>query len=291
MEDSRKWALYYTANLLFKTYFKLNSIGLSKNILRSLKAAASDMPPLSAFPRAHQVTFKYYNGVISFLEEDYATAEEFLLSAYDMCDRHASKNLDLILTYLIPTKLLTSHRLPTQTLLAQSPNLSRLFSPICTAIKRADLHAFNTALEAGEDEFVKRRIYLTLERGRDMILRNLFRKVFVAGGFEPVKEGETTPPVRRTRIPVKEFAAALQMAGAEVGDGEGGIDGDEVECLIANSMYKVCQSPYLPPADLSWMDIISEARFARLGMTPSAAGSRLPPPLTSSHVAVLRAHG
>lgn len=37
---------------------------------------------------------------------------------------------------------------------------------------------------AGEEEFVKRRIYLPLERGRDIALRNLFRKVFIAGGFE-----------------------------------------------------------------------------------------------------------
>ena len=47
-------------------------------------------------------------------------------------------------------------------------------------------------------------------------------------------------PARRTRVPVREFAVALQMAGAEVGDGDGGIDGDEVECLIANAIYKVC---------------------------------------------------
>ncbi|KAK5121085.1 hypothetical protein LTR85_005569 [Meristemomyces frigidus] len=238
VQYSRKWALYYIANLLFKTYFKLNSISLSKNILRSLKASGSDMPPLSAFPKAHQVTFKYYSGVISFLEEDYATAEEFLVSAYEMCNIHATKNLQLILTYLIPTKLLTSHRLPTSTLLQQSPALERLLGPICTAIRRADLRAFNAALEHGEEEFVKRRIYLTLERGRDITLRNLFRKVFLAGGYEPLKEGETGPAVRRTRVPVREFAAALQMAGAEVGDGEGGVDVDEVECLIANGIYK-----------------------------------------------------
>jgi hypothetical protein len=29
------------------------------------------MPPLEAFPKSHIVTFKYYVGVISFLEEDY----------------------------------------------------------------------------------------------------------------------------------------------------------------------------------------------------------------------------
>lgn len=50
---------------------QLNSISLSKNIMRSLQASKADMPPLDAFPKSHQVTFKYYAGVISFLEEDY----------------------------------------------------------------------------------------------------------------------------------------------------------------------------------------------------------------------------
>jgi COP9 signalosome complex subunit 12 len=234
------------------------------------------MPPLSAYPQAHQVTFKYYSGVIAFLQEDYAAAEEFLISAYEMCNVQATKNLDLILTYLIPTKLLTSHRLPTKAILERSPSLDRLFTPIIQAIKRADLNAFTAAMEAGEDEFVKRRIYLTLERGRDIILRNLFRKVFVAGGYEPVKEGEAGPPVRRTRVPVKEFAAALRMAGAEIDDGDGGVDGDEVECLIANSIYKVClnisggeSDPFMPAVAVS-------------GMLPYPSGNHDAPPSTSS---------
>ena len=29
------------------------------------------MPPLEAFPKSQQVTFKYYEGVLQFLEEDY----------------------------------------------------------------------------------------------------------------------------------------------------------------------------------------------------------------------------
>jgi len=29
------------------------------------------MPPLEAFPKSHQVTFKYYVGVVAFLQEDY----------------------------------------------------------------------------------------------------------------------------------------------------------------------------------------------------------------------------
>ncbi|KAI4137158.1 MAG: hypothetical protein L6R39_007444, partial [Caloplaca ligustica] len=87
--SDRKWGLYYTTNLLFKTYFKvpsphysspiqadksqLNSISLSKNCLRALEAARTDMPPMEAFPKSHVVTFKYYVGVIHFLDEEYHT--------------------------------------------------------------------------------------------------------------------------------------------------------------------------------------------------------------------------
>ena len=71
MEESRKWGTYNIINLLFKTYFKLNSVTLSKNIIRALQASRGDMPDVDLFPKSQQVTFKYYMGVIQFLEEDY----------------------------------------------------------------------------------------------------------------------------------------------------------------------------------------------------------------------------
>ena len=142
--------------------------------------------------------------------------------------------------YLIPCRLLTSHVLPTKALLERFPRLQKLFLPLAECIKRGDLKSFDLALQEGEDVFVKKRIYLTLERGRDIALRNLLRKVFLAGGFDEPKEDETeTSPVRRTRIPVAEFRAAICMlGGGEI------IDNDEVECLLANMIYKV--SSYHP---------------------------------------------
>jgi hypothetical protein len=107
-----------------------------------------------------------------------------------------------------------------------------LFLPLSHTIKKGDLAGFDAALSAGEDEFVKRRIYLTLERGRDIALRNLLRKVFIAGGFEEAKDASQAP-VRRTRIPVQEFGAAISIGSKET------MDNDEVECLLANMIYKV----------------------------------------------------
>jgi hypothetical protein len=90
-------------------------------------------------------------------------------------------------------------------------------------------------MTAGEEEFVKRRIYLPLERGRDIALRNLFRKVFLAGGFEEPKDDQ--PAIRRSRVPVAEFAAALQVGTNATGRSR--VDIDEVECLLSNLIYKV----------------------------------------------------
>jgi hypothetical protein len=152
-----------------------------------------------------------------------------MVSLYTTCQL---TSIRLILTYLIPCHLLTTHTLPTTTLLSPYPRLQTLFLPLAGCIKRGDLSGFDAALEAGEDEFTKRRIYLTLERGRDIALRNLLRKVFIAGGFEE-KDGVK---MRRSRIPVGEFAAAISLGSRET------MESDEVECLLSNMIYKVCET-------------------------------------------------
>lgn len=71
-------------------------------------------------------------------------------------------------------------------------------------------------------------------------MRNLFRKVFIAGGYEELKEGQTEKDrIRRTRVPIPEFEAAVHMA---MGPNSERLDRDEVECFIANMIYKVSWS-------------------------------------------------
>ena len=147
-----------------------------------------------------------------------------------MCHRSATRNVELILAYLVPTRLLTSQLLPSPELLSPYPRLSHLFTPLVYAIRSGSLSNFDAALTEGEPEFVKRRIYLTLERGRDICLRNLLRKVYLASGLD--EEGK-----RRTRIRVDEFGTAIRLGERGV-DGES-LENDEVECLVANMIYKV----------------------------------------------------
>jgi COP9 signalosome complex subunit 12 len=132
-------------------------------------------------------------------------------------------------------------------LLAPFPTLETVFLPLASAIKRASLSDFEAALQAGETYFVKRRIYLTLERARDIVLRNLFRKVFLAGGYEPLKSDQTEADrIRRTRVPISEFLAGARLSSSRDGRATPSVtDKDEVECLLANMIYKVSLAIHL----------------------------------------------
>jgi hypothetical protein len=143
------------------------------------------------------------------------------------------------LTYLIPCRLITQHAIPSAALLAEAPSLARLIGPLVACIKKGDLTGFDKALADGEPAFVKRRIFLTLERSRDIALRNLLRKVFLAAGYDDLKEGQTEKDrIRKTRIPLINFATAMRMGIAGKGSGQA-VEDDDVECLLANQIYKV----------------------------------------------------
>jgi COP9 signalosome complex subunit 12 len=261
LTESRKWGIYSTTNLLFKTYFKLNSISLTKNVIRALEAASDDLPPLDLFPKSHRCTFKYYRGVIEFLQEHYTEAEQNLTEALNLCHQDSLKNREQILTYLIPAHVVNKHELPSNSTLSPHPNLSNTFLPLFTAIRSGSLAGFDAALSNAEPELVRRRIYLTLERTRDICLRNLFRKVFLAAGYEEAKDaatGEVTGKIRRTRIRIEEFEAGMRVGYK--GSNEMLIDRDEVECFLANMIYKVrlpfsifrmCCVPLFTPSSLS----------------------------------------
>ncbi|EXJ95723.1 hypothetical protein A1O1_00847 [Capronia coronata CBS 617.96] len=246
LAESRKWGIYSTTNLLFKTYFKLNSISLTRNVIRALEAASADLPPLELFPKSHRCTFKYYRGVIDFLQENYTDAEMHLTEALSLCHKDSLKNQEQILTYLIPAHVVNHHQLPNRALLAPHPSLSRIFTPLFDAVRTGSLAAFDEALTSAEPELVKRRVYLTLERTRDICTRNLFRKVFLAAGWEETKDpatGEVAGRIRRTRIRIEEFEAGMRVGYKGAKDVM--IERDEVECFLANMIYKNMMKGYI----------------------------------------------
>ncbi|KAF9196403.1 COP9 signalosome (CSN) subunit [Haplosporangium sp. Z 11] len=213
---SRKWGTYNIIGILFRTYFKLGSHNLCKNILRAVKASL-DMPDLEKFPMSHQVTIRYYTGVLSFFNEDFKKAEAELQFAFDHTLSKFHSNRRLILHYLIPTRLLHGS-LPSAQLLEKFPELEELYQPLVKAIKSGNVQLFDDALAQAATKLISKGTYLTVERSRVVALRVLFKKVFLLMD-------------RNNRLNISQFQAALDMVGVKV-------DEDEVECMLANMIYK-----------------------------------------------------
>lgn len=157
-----------------------------------------------------QVTYRYYIGVIAFLNEDfekvatsaetpndsvlnYSQAEKELTSAFYNCHVKAQGNrqyvqiqrnprlvyeraLRRILSYLIPLRILRGH-LPSDELLDMFPVLSEIYSPFINSIRKADIKAYDDALAKLERRLLELNTWLIIERARELVVRGLFRKV------------------------------------------------------------------------------------------------------------------
>ena len=83
-----------------------------------------------------------------------------------------------VLTYLIPLRILRGH-LPSEELLERFPLLSEIYSPFITALRTANLRAYDEALYRWEKQLLELNVWLVFERARELVLRGLFRRVLV----------------------------------------------------------------------------------------------------------------
>ncbi|KDQ64205.1 hypothetical protein JAAARDRAFT_27832 [Jaapia argillacea MUCL 33604] len=246
--ESRKWGVYYVVGLVLKTYFRVKRISLAKPILRALEAN-TDIPPLSAYPRSHQVTYRYYVGMLNFLNEDYARSEQELTLSFYNCHTGAHGNQERILTYLIPLRILRGH-LPTRDLLDRFLVLDELYSPFISAIREGNIKAYDAALDKWERKLIEFNVYLTLEKARELCIRSLFRRVWVASQ-------------KATRIPISMFHSSLALT--TVGDP---VSEEEAECLVANMIYKGFMRGYISH-EKQMVVLASTNTFPRLADRPN----------------------
>ena len=147
---------------------------------------------------------------------------------------HKSFYRRLILTYLIPLRLLTG-TFPSAKLLASYPTIDALYSPFLSAIRTGSLKAYDEALAAAQHSFSDMACWMTMERVREICVRSLFKVVWLASD-------------RASRVGVVAFKKAMEMQGVELGlqgvkDEDvsmGDVDAlDETECIITTMIYKV----------------------------------------------------
>ncbi|WVQ83336.1 hypothetical protein IAT38_005475 [Cryptococcus sp. DSM 104549] len=221
--QSRRTGVYHLACMTIKCYFKVGKPNLCKNVIRTV-GSDPKTPAVDTAPLPDQVTWHFYIGMLAFLNGEDKKADEELDWALMHCPAEAKRNQELILTYLIPLRLLRG-QFPSPILLALHPRLQLLFSPFITAIKAGNVREYDRRLEWAQKRLVGMSVYLVVERAREGCMRMLFRKAWLASD-------------KSARIPIDTFKLALAMHGVEAST-------DEVECMCANMVYRGYMRGYI----------------------------------------------
>ena len=229
LETSKKWGALHVINNLFKIYFQLNNLRLCQNLIRAVEGPgfpkALDGSVLSgrSFPMAQLVTYHYFVGRLSLLNSQFAQAERQLSFSFERCPARAYKNKRLILRYLVPVRLVLGVFAAPE--LLRKYNLPQ-FEPLCRAVDRGDLRLFERHLDDQQQLFIRHGSYLLVERAKTIAYRNFFQRV------------HALHPEGTTKLDVAMFKRCLDATGVQ-------LDHDEIECVLANLIYKGYIKGYL----------------------------------------------
>ncbi|KAH6938345.1 hypothetical protein HPB50_008851 [Hyalomma asiaticum] len=233
LENSKRQGMLNLVNQLFKIYFKINKLHLCKPLIRAIESSALK----DHFTISQLVTYRYYVGQKAMFDSDFKNAEEYLTFAFLRCDKDSVHNKRLILTYLIPVKMLLGH-MPSEALLRKYDLMQ--FAEVVSAVTEGNLMRLDKALAANEDFFIKNGIYLILERLKVITYRNLFKKVYgpstsslLSFLFCHKQEHLLLYLLLKThQIPMEAFLVALKFM--KVDD----VDMEELHCIVANLIYE-----------------------------------------------------
>lgn len=216
-EGSKKVGVLYIVNQLFSMYFRLNTLRLCKNLLKPVESRCIH----ESGTMGEMVTYRYYVGRLNMFEDQYDLAEQNFDYALRHCHHSAVGNKKRILNYLVPVKLLRG-RLPTTKLL-EKYSLHEFVS-LSNGMRTGNLMEFSDGLMKNQDLFIRRGTYLLLEKCKMICYRNLFKRVYSI--------------VQKEQIKLDYIAASFKWLGMP-------IDLDEVECILANLIFKQYIRGYL----------------------------------------------
>ncbi|KAJ0404185.1 hypothetical protein P43SY_002028 [Pythium insidiosum] len=215
-EHNKKLGALFIVNQLFKIYFKLNMIHLCRNLIRAVEGPA--FPEFERFSKSDKVTYQYYVGRISMFEDQYHKAEQCLDYAWKHCHQHSLRNKRMILRFLVPVKLLLGVMPSPQ--LIQDYALDE-YTGLTNAIRTGNLRLFNEYLDRFQDNFIQQGVYLLIEKLRLVVMRNLFKKVYL---------------VRQShQLRLRDFQVALQLV---MGADQPPMAMDEIECILTNLIFQ-----------------------------------------------------
>ena len=211
----KKQAAIGVVNNLLKVYFKNNAIRACGNTFKSFKKVFRSID-FDTLPLAQRVTYKFYEGRLAIFQEDYVLAEACFKFCLDECPKSEKGNRARILQYFIPVQIFFG-KFPSAKLLKKY-NLTQ-YMEIVPALMHGDIQNFEQNMKIHQSFFLKRGIFLLLEKLKTTLYRNLIFKIY------NIKYKDKT-----NKINLKEILPTLQKIG-------GVDDMDGLECMISNLIY------------------------------------------------------
>lgn len=218
-ETGKRWAALRIVVLLFRVYFRLNTLRLCGNIIRALEQA-QDLPPITAFLKSETIAYWYYRARLCIHQKEFKAAETMLTDAFSLCHVDDLRHRREILTFLVPLKLIHG-ALPTHQLLVQY-GLEREFGRLRDAVRTGNLVLFDAVLAENQAFYMQKELFLLIQiHLKSLILRTLFRRIYLVTA--------ALPGAVDSRLPLANLQAGFAVfgMGAHVGR-------DEIECWTAN---------------------------------------------------------
>lgn len=235
-EDSKRVGLLTPVNHLLRMYFRLDKYNLCQPMIRAVELTVAG----GSFSLAQQVTFKFYVGRLALIQGDYRKAEKNLSYAFRKCYAASAKNKQMILTYLLPVKLLLGF-MPTK-FLTDKYNLPILWN-LATAIKNGDIKNLILILKGNRALFGSSCMFSAVENLKMIAYRNVFKMVYKAQGSQ--------------YIPISCFQAGLQLMSGE------NVSASKTLSIVGRMIYTKKMRAYLSYQQ-QMVIFSSESAFPRL---------------------------
>eukprot|EP01034_Spumella_vulgaris_P031760 gene31760-39237_t len=211
---SKKLAIFAVTNVLFKIYFKVNTLQLCGKLINVVEGPGGIMDNLTLFPVSDVSMYKFYIGRLKMFEDRYEEARECLRFSLKFCPRNAIKNKQRILASLVPVEMCLG--------VLPGPSVSTIYKldqlyELGQATKKGDIRSFEAIMTDNQASFVRIGVYLVLEQVKIIAYRNLIKRIHLI--------------TNSTRISLSVVETALKSMTE-------GVDLDEIECILSNLIFQ-----------------------------------------------------
>jgi len=214
---SKKRGIIYLVVSAFRIYFKIGNYRSCKHMINPVERSIRNESSIinsNYISKADLVTYRFYKGRLNVFEDKYVEAQVELEYALANCHMKSTFNKRRILSYLIPVKMCHG-QLPSNELL-DTYNFTE-FKDLCAAVRSGNLEGFNKAMQVYLDVFIKKGIYLVLEKVKTLVYRNLIKLVYRIEN-------------KASTLKLAKIEQAFDFSNEKVSL-------DEIECIIANLIF------------------------------------------------------